>query len=70
MCMGCSNASPSCAKLRFEAMPVIKVYADGTRAVKCSGHGPAQAAPAKRCISCGAVVLGQLDEGLGLPCGH
>lgn len=72
MCTGCSNGSGKCKDRDFSTMPVIKVYADGIKAVKCSGHAPAPpAAPlVRRCISCDLVVHGELPEGQGLPCGH
>lgn len=70
MCMGCSNGSAACAGRDFGSMPVIQVYADGVKAVKCSGHRAAQQAPARRCISCGAAAPAHLEEGQGLPCVH
>ena len=36
MCMACANASVECANLQFHAMPVIEVYDNGVRAVKCA----------------------------------
>lgn len=69
MCMGCSNGGQGCAKLPFSTMPVIKVYPDGVKAVKCSGH-QAAAVPTRRCISCGTAAPPVLAEGQGLPCGH
>lgn len=36
MCQVCSKRLDSCAGLDFSAMQVIKVYPDGTKAVKCS----------------------------------
>lgn len=70
MCMACSNGSAACAGRDFGSMPVIQVYPDGVKAVKCSGHRAAQPAPARRCISCGALAPAHLEEGQGLPCGH
>lgn len=70
MCMNCSNGSAACAQLPFTTMPVIQVYPDGVKAVKCDGYGASQPAPARRCISCGAAAPDQLEEGQGLPCGH
>ena len=70
MCMSCSNGSAACAQRDFGSMPVIQVYADGVTAVKCSGHLPAQPAPARRCISGGAEAPVHLEEGQGLPFGH
>ena len=63
MCMGCRNGSAACGQLDFGSMPVIKVYPDGVKAVKCSGHLAAQQAPARRCISCGAAAPANLEEG-------
>lgn len=70
MCMGCSNGGAACGQRDFDSMPVIQVYPDGVKAVKCSGHLAAQPAPARRCISCGAEAPSHLEEGQGLPCGH
>lgn len=70
MCISCSNGSAACAGRDFGSMPVIKVYPDGVKAVKCIGHRAAQPAPARRCISCGAAAPAHLEEGQGLPCGH
>lgn len=68
--MACSNNSAACGQRDFGSMPVIKVYPDGVKAVKCSGHGAALPAPARRCMSCGAAAPALLEEGQGLPCGH
>ncbi|MNR64406.1 hypothetical protein D3C85_1870460 [compost metagenome] len=68
--MSCSNGSAACAQLPFSTMPVIKVYDDGAKAVKCTGHGASAPAQARRCISCGASAPAVLKEGQGLPCGH
>lgn len=37
LCAACQSPSTTCAKLDFKAMPVIKTYSDGVKAVKCSG---------------------------------
>lgn len=37
MCIACVQPSTTCAGLDFKAMPVLKTYPDGTKAVKCSG---------------------------------
>ncbi|WP_159918020.1 hypothetical protein [Pantoea sp. 18069] len=68
MCMSCSNGSAACGQRDFGSMPVIQVYSDCVKAVKCSGHRAS--APARRCISCDAAAPAQLEEGQGLPCGH
>lgn len=35
MCATCRNIKRDCSGLPFASMPVIKVYPDGTKAVKC-----------------------------------
>lgn len=69
MCMSCSNGSAACGQRDFGSMPVIQVYPDGVKAVKCSGHGAAQPAPARRCIHCSAPAPAHLEEGESPPCG-
>lgn len=39
----CANASTQCAELKFEAMPMLKTYPDGVKAVKCFGFHTAVA---------------------------
>ena len=70
MCMACTNGSAACAGRDFGSMPMIQVYPDGAKIVKCSGHRAAQPAPARRCFSCGAAAPAHLEERLGLPFGH
>lgn len=68
MCMRCSNGSAACGQLDFSSMPVIKVYPDGVKAVKCADHQRTRAD--RRRISCGAPAPAALQEGEGLPCVH
>lgn len=35
MCCACTKQRDNCSGLPFAAMPVIKRYPDGTKAVKC-----------------------------------
>jgi hypothetical protein len=37
MCGACLHRERDCSHLPFTAYPVIKVYRDGTKAVKCAG---------------------------------
>lgn len=48
MCAVCTRPSLKCAQLPFETMTVIKVYPDGTKAVRCTGfaQGPQKAVAA------------------------
>lgn len=69
MCMACSKGSAACGQLDFSSMPVIQVYPDGVKAVKCSGHRASQPAPPRRCIHCHAEAPAHLEEGEGPPCG-
>ena len=69
MCMACSNGSAACGQRDFSSMPVIQVYPDGVKAVKCSGHRAAQPAPARHCIHCHAEAPAHLEEGESPPCG-
>lgn len=36
LCAACVQPITTCAGLNFKAMPVIKTYPDGTKAVRCS----------------------------------
>lgn len=38
MCMTCTHRRSDCSGLKFHDMPVVKVYPDGTRAVRCTRH--------------------------------
>jgi len=38
MCMTCAHRHDDCSHLPFRDMPVVKVYPDGTRAVRCLQH--------------------------------
>lgn len=68
MCMGCSNGSAACGQLDFGSMPVIQVYPDGVKAVKCSGHRAVKPPPPRRCIHCHAEAPTHLEEGESPPC--
>lgn len=37
MCSTCKHMNHDCRSLRFDEMPVVKVYKDGTRVVRCTG---------------------------------
>jgi predicted Fe-S protein YdhL (DUF1289 family) len=38
MCMSCTHRHDDCSHLPFRDMPVVQVYPDGTRAVRCTRH--------------------------------
>ncbi|CTQ58898.1 hypothetical protein LA5095_02713 [Roseibium album] len=38
LCANCIFATRCCAHLDFASMPVIKIYPDGVKAVKCSEY--------------------------------
>lgn len=38
MCGTCSKRNDDCSALKFREMRVVKTYADGSKAVRCTEH--------------------------------
>lgn len=68
MCMGCSNGSAACGQRDFGSMPVIQVYPDGVKAVKCSGHLAAALHASDEALAAKRVDLAKQPEPTPLRC--